>query len=937
MNKSMKQLLRPRRTTLATARFEGQPVPIALNMRKDIQKGYKKMAHTAFRISDSTFFSSMMIFWILVAAIIVGVETYPELSELQLLLALNWVVTVFFTLEVGLQVIAKGSKPWLFFIGPERAWNIFNFVIVVACYWNFHIDVKHMRVLRIIRIFRVASGAKLFKHIPQLRVITMGLVGCMTKVVYTVLFLTMTYYIYAVIGISAFEESDPFHFGTLHRAIITMFKLSTMENWYGVLYIDLWGCDKWTGGIYVAPDTPGVNQVFQCRHPKSFVSAAIFFVSFILVAAMVLMSLVVGGIILEMEKTIVLMKEEAIEAQRQFVIKQKMKKAEKIAAMDTTEHPLGKKIHPHDIIHAVKGDLLKAKNGIAHALQEESPRLQSRKTFISKKERQMILLRTLMLRAWAGMDVTKLQEEHFYFDHPYLLVRIYARFSLRCSKIVESKLFGDFILVIICTAGIVIGIETSDTLTHFQLKALSAIDFMFALVFTVEAAGKIIAEEFEPWRYFFNSWNIFDFVVVIGSMLSLFTMKSSHIFMLLRLLRIVRVLKIIKQLPFLQIIVIALLKSSRSILSLGLIIFVFDYTFAVIGQNLFGINDPRKFGSLHISMMTLFQISTRDGWSKSMFINAYGCDQMGYDEWPWMCQHPEPHYLGSLLFHIAFVGVCALVLLALFIGVVTTTMQQEGDFLNETKRVNRRILRVQTKYQLTNDCVKMYRDVFDFLDMDGGGTIGAEELDSGLKAIGKNLAAEELESLFSKVDVDGSGQIDVSEMIEGFAIMRFQGKEQERVLSSQTPAKTQKVNQQKEKSGMEVKKLGIGQKLRRFSGAVGKRMSVEGSEDWKRLRETLKHAPRLPHGATIHCSGSKKNSEVFKSPRIHSSHKRVSVYNFNPDGTDHFPRKDNFPKKAHLQAPPQLVQISSHLILLNTQGDNEPTNQSSAASCKATS
>ena len=75
-------------------------------------------------------------------------------------------------------------------------------------------------------------------------------------------------------------------------------------------------------------------------------------------------------------------------------------------------------------------------------------------------------------------------------------------------------------------------------------------------------------------------------------------------------------------------------------------------------------------------------------WSYPMFINAYGCDQLGYEEWPWLCTRPSRQYLFSVLYHVVFIVICALVLLTLFIGVVTTTMENEGAALRQQEKVS---------------------------------------------------------------------------------------------------------------------------------------------------------------------------------------------------------------------------------------------------------
>ena len=59
-----------------------------------------------------------------------------------------------------------------------------------------------------------------------------------------------------------------------------------------------------------------------------------------------------------------------------------------------------------------------------------------------------------------------------------------------------------------------------------------------------------------------------------------------------------------------------------------------------------------------------------------MYINMYGCDQYGYSAWPQYCT--DPHASGAIaaIFFVIFVIIGGLVLLTLFVGVVSTSMDE---------------------------------------------------------------------------------------------------------------------------------------------------------------------------------------------------------------------------------------------------------------------
>ena len=97
----------------------------------------------------------------------------------------------------------------------------------------------------------------------------------------------------------------------------------------------------------------------------------------------------------------------------------------------------------------------------------------------------------------------------------------------------------------------------------------------------------------------FDSWNVFDTVIVLGSwIMPAIGSDSGSLLTMLRLLRLLRVLKLVKSLPQLQVIVTALIMGLNSIGFIAIILFIFFYIFAIIGLMLFRENDPWHFGSL---------------------------------------------------------------------------------------------------------------------------------------------------------------------------------------------------------------------------------------------------------------------------------------------------------------------------------------------------
>lgn len=239
--------------------------------------------------------------------------------------------------------------------------------------------------------------------------------------------------------------------------------------------------------------------------------------------------------------------------------------------------------------------------------------------------------------------------------------------------IAESRLFNNFILWVILAAGVLVG-----TQTYFHHSPLlESLDLVILLIFTVEFFIKLFAEGNQPWRYFRDPWNVFDFLIVAICWLAHVMPEINAGFVaVIRLARVLRVLRLVQALPQLKILVDAMLKSIPSMGYVGVLLLLLFYIYGAMGVFLFAKNDPVNFGNLHTAMMSLFQISTLEGWGDIMKINIFGCNHpiFGYAENG--CTNPEGHGWVAALYFISFVLIGTMIVLNLFIGVIMNSMDE---------------------------------------------------------------------------------------------------------------------------------------------------------------------------------------------------------------------------------------------------------------------
>ena len=218
---------------------------------------------------------------------------------------------------------------------------------------------------------------------------------------------------------------------------------------------------------------------------------------------------------------------------------------------------------------------------------------------------------------------------------------------------IESDRIQRYIIILIVINAVTLGLETSQALMASYGGLLHAIDRLILAVFVVEIGLKLYAHG--P-RFFRQPWNVFDFLVV-----GIALIPASGPLAVLRALRVLRVLRLISMVPRLRFVVEALLKALPGISSIGLLMLVLFYVFAVMSTGLFGAKFPEWFGSIGASMYTLFQVMTLESWS------------MGIVR-PVMTEFPY-----AWAFFVPFILVATFTMLNLFIGIIVDTMQTLHD------------------------------------------------------------------------------------------------------------------------------------------------------------------------------------------------------------------------------------------------------------------
>lgn len=182
-----------------------------------------RLARTCAAIVKSRWFDLLIVVVIGVNALLLGVETYPHAGSLGTLLrSLEWVFRAVFVIEIAIRVLAYGRRPQDFF---KHGWNVFDFLVIAAAFLpGLHGESAALRVIRIARVLR------LVRFSPGLRTIVVALLRSLPGIGGFLALAMVALYVYGMAGWLIFGETYPEQYGTVGRAVLTLFVLLSLEN-----------------------------------------------------------------------------------------------------------------------------------------------------------------------------------------------------------------------------------------------------------------------------------------------------------------------------------------------------------------------------------------------------------------------------------------------------------------------------------------------------------------------------------------------------------------------------------------------------------------------------------------------------------------------------------------------------------------------------------
>ncbi|MDP2561045.1 ion transporter [Psychrobium sp. 1_MG-2023] len=269
---------------------------------------------------------------------------------------------------------------------------------------------------------------------------------------------------------------------------------------------------------------------------------------------------------------------------------------------------------------------------------------------------------------------------------------MFSSLQILFKRIDNNKLFQSFIIFVIVVSALSVGAHTYSLPPWFD-RALYLLDHGITVFFLIEIVIRYIASK--GFKDFFSKgWNIFDVVIVVGSLIPV---AGSTVF-IARLLRIFRVLRLVSMIPELRMLVNALLKALPQMGYIALLMFVIFYIYAATGSMLFANINPDLWRDVSIAMLTLFRIATFEDWTDVMY------------------ETMEVHPL-SWIYYLSFIFLTAFIFLNMMVGVVLEVMTKEQSTFDQAKLTDdekpataAQVQALQRQIELLNQAIMEQRD-----------------------------------------------------------------------------------------------------------------------------------------------------------------------------------------------------------------------------------
>ncbi|XP_011880299.1 PREDICTED: voltage-dependent calcium channel type D subunit alpha-1 isoform X2 [Vollenhovia emeryi] len=210
---------------------------------------------------------------------------------------------------------------------------------------------------------------------------------------------------------------------------------------------------------------------------------------------------------------------------------------------------------------------------------------------------------------------------------------------------------------------------------------LDVLNMIFTAVFALEFVFKLAAFRFK--NYFGDAWNVFDFIIVLGSFIDIVYSEvnpgSTSIISInfFRLFRVMRLVKLLSRGEGIRTLLWTFIKSFQALPYVALLIIMLFFIYAVIGMQVFGkiaiddetaIDRNNNFQTFPQAVLVLFRSATGEAWQEIMMAcsSSKKCESNSDED------NKETGCGSDIAFpyFISFYVLCSFLIINLFVAVI---------------------------------------------------------------------------------------------------------------------------------------------------------------------------------------------------------------------------------------------------------------------------
>ncbi|XP_022649428.1 muscle calcium channel subunit alpha-1-like isoform X5 [Varroa destructor] len=256
-----------------------------------------------------------------------------------------------------------------------------------------------------------------------------------------------------------------------------------------------------------------------------------------------------------------------------------------------------------------------------------------------------------------------------------------AKFQYKMWWFVTSQYFEYALFVLIMTNTLTLAMKFYNQPDVYS-QVLDRLNIIFTAVFAMEFVLKLMAFRFK--NYFSDAWNVFDFIIVLGSLIDIVysdpgSNKNLISINFFRLFRVMRLVKLLSRGEGIRTLLWTFIKSFQALPYVALLIVMLFFIYAVIGMQLFGkiglsnnesaIDRNNNFQTFQQAVLVLFRSATGESWQEIMLScvsdHTVKCDEQADADDSSSCGNDM-----AFMYFISFYILCSFLIINLFVAVI---------------------------------------------------------------------------------------------------------------------------------------------------------------------------------------------------------------------------------------------------------------------------